>query len=69
MEEEILPEIAKNYKLTDDPERRASCGFSSGGICAFTVAWQRPDLFRKVMSHCGTFLNVYGTRRLQAPWR
>jgi enterochelin esterase family protein len=60
LEQEILPEVAKRYKLTDDPERRAICGFSSGGICAFTVAWQRPDLFRKVMSHCGTFLNVYG---------
>lgn len=60
LEEEILPEVAKTYKLTDDPERRAICGFSSGGTCAFTVAWQQPDMFGKVMSHCGTFLNVYG---------
>ncbi len=58
--EEILPEVAKTYNLTGDPERRAICGHSSGGICAFTVAWSRPDVFRKVMSHCGTFLNVYG---------
>lgn len=60
LEKEILPEIAKTYKLSNDLKRRAICGFSSGGTCAFTVAWQRPDMFRKVISHCGTFLNVYG---------
>ncbi|MCY2989388.1 MAG: alpha/beta hydrolase-fold protein, partial [Planctomycetota bacterium] len=47
--EEILPEVGKRYKLTEDPECRAICGISSGGICAFTVAWQRPDAFRKVL--------------------
>ena len=58
--EEILPEIGKRYKLTDDPDRRAICGISSGGICAFTVAWQRPDAFRKVLSHVGSFTNIRG---------
>ena len=58
--EEILPEVAKTYKLTDDPECRAICGMSSGGICAFTVAWQRPDAFRKVLSHVGSFTNIRG---------
>ena len=58
--EEILPEVGKKYKLTDDPERRAICGISSGGICAFTVAWQRPDAFRKVLSHVGSFTNIRG---------
>ena len=58
--EEILPEIGKKYKLTEDPERRAICGISSGGICAFTVAWQRPDAFRKVLSHVGSFTNIRG---------
>lgn len=58
--EEILPEVAKNHKLTDDPEGRAICGNSSGGICAFTVAWERPDAFRKVVSHIGSFTNIRG---------
>jgi enterochelin esterase family protein len=58
--EEILPEVGKVYKLTDDPERRAICGISSGGICAWTVAWERPDAFRKVLSHVGSFTNIRG---------
>lgn len=58
--EEILPEVAKKYKLTDKPEERAICGNSSGGICAFTVAWERPDMFRKVVSHIGSFTNIRG---------
>lgn len=58
--EEILPEVGKKCKLTDDPECRAICGISSGGICAFTVAWQRPDAFRKVLSHVGSFTNIRG---------
>ena len=58
--EEILPEVGKKYKLTEDPECRAICGISSGGICAFTVAWQRPDTFRKVLSHVGSFTNIRG---------
>jgi enterochelin esterase-like enzyme len=56
--EEILPEVGKNLKLTDDPEGRAICGASSGGICAFTVAWERPDQFRKVVSHIGSFTSI-----------
>ena len=51
---------ASKYKLTEDPECRAICGISSGGICAFTVAWQRPDAFRKVLSHVGSFTNIRG---------
>jgi len=58
--EEMLPEVGKQYKLTEDPEQRAICGISSGGICAFTVAWQRPDAFRKVLSHVGSFTNIRG---------
>ncbi|MCF6311384.1 MAG: esterase family protein [Verrucomicrobiales bacterium] len=60
LETEILPEVAKSYRLTDDPDQRAICGMSSGGICAFTVAWQRPDLFRKVLSQIGSFTNIRG---------
>jgi enterochelin esterase family protein len=58
--EEILPEVGRELKLTDDPERRAICGISSGGICAFTAAWERPDVFRKVLSHVGSFTNIRG---------
>ena len=58
--EEILPAVKKDYNLTDDPEGRAICGNSSGGICAFTVAWERPDAFRKVVSHIGSFTNIRG---------
>ena len=58
--EEMLPEVGKEYKLTDDPEGRAICGISSGGICAFTVAWERPDVFTKVVSHVGSFTNIRG---------
>ncbi len=58
--EEILPEVGKQHKLTDNPEERAIGGISSGGICAFTVAWERPQAFRKVLSHVGSFTNIRG---------
>jgi enterochelin esterase-like enzyme len=60
LEKEILPEVGKKCNLTKDPDQRAICGISSGGICAFTVAWERPDLFRKVLSHVGSFTNIRG---------
>jgi enterochelin esterase family protein len=58
--EEILPAVGKSYQLTTDPRQRGICGISSGGICAFTVAWERPDAFRKVVSHVGSFTNIRG---------
>ena len=58
--EEILPEVGKSHNLTADPDQRAICGASSGGICAWTVAWERPDSFRKVLSHIGSFTNIRG---------
>ena len=64
--EEILPEVGKEYKLTDDPDQRAICGISSGGICAWTVAWERPDSFRKVLSHVGSFTNIRGGHNCEA---
>ena len=57
---EILPEVAKTVALTDKPDERAICGMSSGGICAWTVAWQRPDAFGKVISQIGSFTNIRG---------
>lgn len=58
--DEILALVAKDHKLTTDPEMRAICGISSGGICAWTVAWERPDMFRKVVSGIGSFTNIRG---------
>lgn len=58
--DELLPEVGRQYRLAEDPERRAIVGVSSGGICAFTVAWERPDAFRKVVSHIGSFTNIRG---------
>jgi enterochelin esterase-like enzyme len=60
LEKEILPEVAKEYNLRQDAKGRAIGGISSGGICSFTVAWQRPDLFHKVLSHIGSFTNIRG---------
>ena len=60
LETEILPEVSKKYKLRTDAEGRAIGGISSGGICAWTVAWERPDLFSKVLSHVGSFTNIRG---------
>ena len=57
---ELIPFIKKQYNISDDPKMHAIAGLSSGGICAFTAAWQRPDLFQKVMSHYGSFTNIKG---------
>jgi enterochelin esterase family protein len=64
--EEVLPEVGKSYSLTTDPLGRATAGASSGGICAFTVAWERPDAFRKVISHIGSFTNIRGGHAYEA---
>jgi enterochelin esterase family protein len=60
LEKEILPEVGKTVNLRQDAAGRAIGGISSGGICAFTVAWERPDLFSKVLSHVGSFTNIRG---------
>jgi enterochelin esterase family protein len=56
--DEILPEVAKTYKFTDDPKRRAIGGTSSGAICAWTVAWHRPDAFGNVISMIGSYTSI-----------
>ena len=60
--EELLPFVADAEGLTfsDDPAHCTVAGISSGGICAFTVAWERPDSFRKMVSHIGSFTNIRG---------
>ena len=56
--EEILPEVEKTVRLRRDGASRAISGLSSGGICAFTVAWERPNEFSKVLSWVGSFTNI-----------
>jgi gluconolactonase len=58
--EEMLPELAKHAKISPRPEDRAVAGVSSGGICAFSTAWFRPDAFRKVITGIGSFTNIRG---------
>lgn len=58
--EELLPEVEKSYNISSDPNDRAIGGSSSGAICAFTVAWERPDAFRRVFTGVGTFTGLRG---------
>ncbi len=58
--EEILPAVGAQYRLTSEGRGRGICGASSGGICAFTAAWERPDAFTKVLSHVGSFADFRG---------
>jgi enterochelin esterase family protein len=56
--DEIMPEVAKSYKFTDDPKKRAIGGTSSGAICAWTVAWNRPEAFGNVISMIGSYTSI-----------
>jgi sugar lactone lactonase YvrE/enterochelin esterase-like enzyme len=58
--EEILPEVGKKVNLATDGNSRAIAGASSGAICAFTAAWERPDAFRRVFSTIGTYVGLRG---------
>jgi enterochelin esterase family protein len=58
--DELLPALKKDYNIASDPDRRGIGGASSGAIAAFTVAWERPDEFRKVLSIVGSFTNLRG---------
>jgi enterochelin esterase family protein len=58
--EELIPHLSQRHAISSDPKRRAISGISSGGICAFTTAWHRPDAFHKVLSHCGSFVDIRG---------
>lgn len=59
IEAEVLPAVEKNYgvKLTKDPEARATMGSSSGGSAALIMAWYHPELYRRVITTSGTFVN------------
>ena len=59
-----VPEIAAAYPklaFTEDPWGRASMGGSSGGACAFTMGWLRPDLYRRILTYSGTFVAQHST--------
>jgi iron(III)-enterobactin esterase len=59
IETEVLPRVEKNYevKLTKDPDGRAAMGSSSGGSAALIMAWFRTDLYRRILTTSGTFVN------------
>lgn len=57
---EILPNVRDRYTITDDPDHWAIGGGSSGGSCAFTAAWNRPDRFRRVLTFLGSFAQIQG---------
>jgi enterochelin esterase family protein len=58
--DELMPVLYKLYNISKDPDRHGIGGSSSGAIAAFTVAWERPDSFRKVLSNVGSFTNIRG---------
>ena len=62
LSDELLPYVTNTYhlNLSADPKLRATAGMSSGGICAFTVAWEQPQHFGKVLSQIGSFVNIRG---------
>lgn len=61
--DELLPALEKDYNISKRPEDRGIGGASSGAIAAFTVAWERPNQFRKVLSTIGSFTNIRGGHR------
>ena len=58
--DEIFPEVRKHVQITDGVAGRGIAGCSSGVIASFTVAWQRPDQFHKIVSFSGSFANLRG---------
>jgi enterochelin esterase-like enzyme len=58
--EELLPEALSGLNVTTDPAGRLAAGVSSGGICAFTLGWERPDQFGLVFSGIGSFTDIRG---------
>lgn len=69
IENEVLPKIAHDYNITftTDPEGRAAMGGSSGAASAFTMGWFRPDLYRRILSYSGTYVNQQWPPDAQTP--
>jgi enterochelin esterase-like enzyme len=59
VESEVLPLVEKQYnvKLTKNPDGRATMGGSSGGSCALIMAWYHPELYHRVLTYSGTYVN------------
>ncbi len=59
VEQEILPLVESKCHVTlaKDPDSRATMGGSSGGSCAFIMAWYHPELYRRVLTYSGTYVN------------
>ncbi|MDQ2899116.1 MAG: alpha/beta hydrolase-fold protein [Acidobacteriota bacterium] len=64
--EELIPEVAKKYKLSANPDDRALSGVSTGAVGAFMAAWNRPDQFHRVLSFIGTYVAMKGADDLPA---
>lgn len=58
--EELLPAVGERWNYSSDPNDRCIAGASSGAICAFNAAWERPDAFRRVLSTIGTYVSLRG---------
>ncbi len=69
VEKEVLPLVEKecNVKLTKDPDGRATMGCSSGGSCAMIMAWYHPDLYHRVLTHSGTYVNQQWPHNSETP--
>jgi enterochelin esterase-like enzyme len=69
VETEVLPRAAKEagVTFTKDPEGRMAMGGSSGGAAAFTMAWFRPDLYRRVLTYSGTYVDQQSPKNPQSP--
>jgi enterochelin esterase family protein len=69
VEKEVLPLVEKrcNVKLTGDPEGRATMGGSSGGSCALIMAWYHPELYHRVLTYSGTYVNQQWPSNPQTP--
>jgi enterochelin esterase family protein len=69
VEKEVLPRVEKDYKvtLTKDPEGRATMGGSSGGAAALTMAWYRPDLYHRVLTYSGTYVDQQSPKNADTP--
>jgi enterochelin esterase-like enzyme len=69
VEKEVLPLVEKQYnvKLTKDPEGRATMGGSSGGSAALIMAWYHPELYHRVLTYSGTYVNQQWPLNPQTP--
>jgi enterochelin esterase-like enzyme len=69
VETEVLPrvEAAAHVKLTHDPDGRATMGGSSGGSCALIMAWYHPEIYHRVLTYSGTYVNQQWPSNPQTP--